>query len=42
PVLDGTLQTFQIGGTLNIGASQAAGNYTTVGGTPFTVTANYN
>ena len=40
----GTPDGFQIGGTLNIGASQAAGSYSTLnlGGAPFTVTANYN
>lgn len=40
----GTADGFQIGGTLNIGASQAAGAYSTLnaGGAPFAVTANYN
>jgi hypothetical protein len=41
-VLTGAADAFQISGTLNVGASQAAGGYTTVGFTPFTVTANYN
>ena len=41
--LDGTAQAFQISGTLSVGALQAAGTYSTAtGGTPFTVTANYN
>lgn len=38
----GLPDAFQIGGTLNVGVSQVAGGYTTVGFTPFTVTANYN
>lgn len=38
----GVPDAFQISGTLNVGASQVAGGYTTVGFTPFTVTANYN
>ena len=40
----GTPDGFQIGGTLNIGASQPAGAYSTLnaGGAAFTVTANYN
>lgn len=42
PALDGTLQAFQVGGILNVGANQAAGAYTTVGGATFTLTANYN
>ena len=42
-VLDGTAQAFQISGTLSVGALQPAGAYsTTTGGTPFTITANYN
>ena len=36
---DGT-QTINVGATLNVGASQAAGLY--VSGTPFAVTVNYN
>lgn len=40
--LDGTVQAFQISGTLTVGANQVAGAYTTATGTPFTVTANYN
>jgi len=42
--LDGTLQRFQIGATLAVGANQAAGAYDTTqaGSTKFTVTANYN
>lgn len=40
----GTPDSFQIGGTLHIGASQPAGAYSTLnaGGVPFAVTANYN
>jgi hypothetical protein len=39
--LDGTgNQTLLVGATLNVGANQAAGLYTS--GTPFTVTVNYN
>ena len=33
-------QTIDVGATLNVGISQAAGTY--VSGTPFTVTVNYN
>lgn len=33
-------QTLYVGATLNVGAAQVAGSYTTV--TPFTVTVNYN
>jgi len=33
-------QTLKVGATLNVGASQAAGTYTST--TPFTVTVNYN
>jgi len=33
-------QTLKVGATLNVGASQAAGSYTSP--TPFTVTVNYN
>lgn len=41
--LNGAAQTFKIGGTLHIDASQPAGVYSTAtGGAPFTVTANYN
>ncbi|MCX6222973.1 MAG: DUF4402 domain-containing protein [Bacteroidia bacterium] len=36
----GGLQTVTVGATLNVGASQLAGVYTS--GTPFTVTVNYN
>ena len=43
PLDAGGTDTLLVGGTLNIGASQAAGNYsTTTGGTPYTVTVNYN
>jgi len=35
-------QTFNVGATLNLGALQAAGTYSTGSGTPFTVTVNYN
>lgn len=38
--LTGGTETLQVGATLNVGASQAAGVYTS--GTPFTVTVNYN
>ncbi len=42
--LDGTAQAFAIGGTLTVPSGQVAGSYSTAntGGTPFTVTANYN
>jgi hypothetical protein len=45
PATTGTLsatgaQTLNVGATLNVNASQAAGTYTS--GTPFTVTVNYN
>ncbi|MGD8420405.1 MAG: DUF4402 domain-containing protein [Gammaproteobacteria bacterium] len=37
-------ETFQVGATLGIGSNQAAGNYSTAngGGSPYTVTINYN
>ena len=38
--LSGGTATVNVGATLNVGASQAAGTY--VSGTPFTVTVNYN
>jgi hypothetical protein len=38
--LTGGTQTLKVGATLNVGASQAAGTYTSA--TPFTVTVNYN
>jgi hypothetical protein len=38
----GGADTLLVGGTLNIGASQAAGLYSTAGGTPYVVTVNYN
>lgn len=40
----GSPDAFQIGATLNLGAGQAAGAYSTAnaGGATFTVTANYN
>ena len=42
-VAAGGTNSLLVGGTLNIGANQAAGNYsTTTGGTPYTVTVNYN
>ena len=36
----GGSQALTVGGTLHVGASQAAGTY--ISGTPFTVTVNYN
>lgn len=43
PLSGAGTDTLLVGGTLNIGASQAAGNYsTTTGGTPYVVTVNYN
>jgi hypothetical protein len=30
-----------VGATLNVGAGQVAGSYTTTGGTPYTITVNY-
>jgi hypothetical protein len=39
-VLTGGTQTLYVGATLNVGASQTAGTYTTPA--PFTVTVNYN
>jgi hypothetical protein len=39
--LPGGTQTLTVGATLHVGASQAAGVYTS-GATPFTVTVNYN
>lgn len=38
--LTGGTQNLTVGATLNVGASQAAGDY--VSGTPFSVTVNYN
>lgn len=38
--LSGGTATLNVGATLTVGASQAAGTYTS--GTPFTVTVNYN
>ena len=37
-------ETFQVGGTLNLGAGQPAGTYSTtnVGGSPYSITINYN
>lgn len=42
--LTGAADAFSVGGTLNVGASQVAGGYSTAnaGGATFTVTANYN
>lgn len=41
--LTGGVDAFSVGGTLNVGASQPLGVYsTTTGGTTFTLTANYN
>lgn len=42
--LTGGVDAFQVGGTLNVGASQAAFAYSTAnpGGAAFTLTANYN
>ena len=44
PIDGGGSDTLLVGGTLNIGANQAAGNYSTAngGGAPYTVTVNYN
>ena len=36
------IELFQVGATLDIAPSQAAGTYSTIGGTPYTVTVNYN
>lgn len=37
------IELFQVGATLNLGPMQAAGSYSTsLGGTPYTVTVNYN
>jgi len=43
-VLTGAADAFDIGGTLNVGATQVGGSYSTAnaGGVTFTVTANYN
>lgn len=42
----GAAQIFQVGATLNVGAGQAAGNYSTTntgtGGAAYTITVNYN
>ena len=40
----GGIENFQIGATLNLNAAQPAGTYstTTGGGTPYTLTVNYN
>lgn len=40
----GGSENFQVGATLNVGSNQASGTYSTSngGGTPFTVTINYN
>ncbi len=38
--LTGGAQTVKVGATINVGANQAAGTYTSA--TPFTVTVNYN
>ena len=37
-------ETFEVGGTLNVGSNQPAGSYSTLngGGSPYTVTVNYN
>ncbi len=42
--LTGGTQTLTVGGTLNVNAGQAAGTYSTAssGGTPLTITVNYN
>ena len=43
PLSGAGTDTLLVGGTLNVGASQASGNYsTTTGGAPYTVTVNYN
>ena len=43
PLLSATgTQTFKVGATLSVGANQTPGSYTTVGGTPYTVTFSYN
>ncbi len=43
-VLPAATETFQVGATLNLGADQVAGNYSTSAGngSPYTVTVNYN
>ena len=40
----GSIENFQVGATLNLGALQPAGNYSTTigGGVPYSVTVNYN
>ena len=42
--LVGNSESFQVGGTLNVGANQISGSYSTTnaGGSPFTITVNYN
>ena len=44
PIDGGGTDTLLVGGTLNVGANQASGAYSTsnAGGTPYTVTVNYN
>jgi len=43
PLSGAGTDTLLVGGTLNVGANQAAGTYsTTTGGSPYTVTVNYN
>lgn len=45
PVLTGGADAFNVGATLTVGGSQAAGAYSTgtlPGGAPFVITANYN
>jgi hypothetical protein len=36
------VENIKVGATLNLIANQPAGSYTTVGGTPYTITVNYN
>ena len=36
------IELFQVGATLDLAPLQAAGTYSTIGGTPYTVTVNYN
>ena len=44
PIDGGGSDTLLVGGTLNVGANQPSGNYSTATGTgtPYTVTVNYN
>lgn len=40
-VLTAATEIMRVGATLNVGAGQLAGSYTTTGGTPYTITVNY-